>query len=380
MLRSLLLLSLLAATTAQAAYKKVISGPEDYILMLQDDGAVFAAGDCILPPYESGCEYVSKLTRIELPGPAVDVAGATATGYAVLADGSVYSWGSDNYYMLGRMPPSGKRNGRRNDVTPAKIPGLPKAVSVVATRMAAAVVTESGELWMWGVLYDDHRGASSESEVPKRIEGLPPITAFTMGSRTYPGVHHMFALAKDGSVWTWGFNALGQLGNGTTEPVPVPKKINLPPAVSIAAGGNNGVAVLADGTVRVWGANDSSTMANGQNAQGDSFPNPTPVAGITGAASVTAGLGHIIVQLKNGTLRTWGHDGWGQAGIGTHGGYQMKPATPKLTGVKASFAAQNRCFAITQDGKLWFWGPSYSKLSGLLRQNQYAPVDVTAVW
>ena len=46
--------------------------------------------------------------------------------------------------------------------------------------------------------------------------------------------------------------------------------------------------VLADGTVRVWGANDSSTMANGQNAQGDSFPNPTPVPGITGAASVTA--------------------------------------------------------------------------------------------
>jgi alpha-tubulin suppressor-like RCC1 family protein len=93
-----------------------------------------------------------------------------------------------------------------------------------------------------------------------------------------------------------------------------------------------------------------------------------------------AGLGHIIVQMKNGTLRTWGHDGWGQAGIGTHGGYQMKPATPKLTGVKASFAAQNRCFAITQDGKLWFWGPSYTKLPGLLRQNQYAPVDVTAAW
>ena len=84
--------------------------------------------------------------------------------------------------------------------------------------------------------------------------------------------------------------------------------------------------------------------------------------------------------MKNGTLRTWGHDGWGQAGIGTHGGYQMKPATLKLTGVKASFAAQNRCFAITQDGKLWFWGPSYTKLPGLLRQNQYAPVDVTAAW
>jgi alpha-tubulin suppressor-like RCC1 family protein len=121
-------------------------------------------------------------------------------------------------------------------------------------------------------------------------------------------------------------------------------------------------------------------MANGQNTQGDAFPTPTPVAGITGAASVTAGIGHIIVQMKNGTLRTWGHDGWGQAGIGTHGYYQMKPATPKLTGVKASFATQNRCFAITQDGKLWFWGPELYKLTGLVKKPQYSPVDITANW
>lgn len=378
MRRLLLGLFLAACLMPAAGFKKATSGNESFFLLLQDDGSVLGFGECYFGNLAvAECATLRKAVKIPLPAPAVDIAAAKWTSYAVLADGSVYSWGSDEDFMLGRSLPGVNRPSRKGSPEPAPVPGLPKATRIIATGDSIAVVTAEGELWMWGTLYND-RNSITRSDVPKQIVGLPPIAAFSMNNRDYPGVNHMFALGRDGSLWTWGFNALGQLGDGTTRSSPVPKRINIPPVVSVAAGGNNGVAVLADGAVRVWGGNDSSTMANGQNVQGSTNPSPVPVAGVAGAASVSAGLGQIIVLLKNGTMRTWGHDGWGQAGVGTSGGYQMRPAAPKLTDVTAAFATRNRCFAITAGGKLWFWGVGDYKLPAPMRADQSRPVDITA--
>jgi alpha-tubulin suppressor-like RCC1 family protein len=371
---------LFLAVSADAGFKKAVAGGEQFFLLLRDDGAVLGFGDCFYGNLGvADCRTLTKPTTIPLPAPAVDIAAAKWTSYAVLADGSVVSWGSDEEGMLGRQQSGVKRPSREGSPAAGKVAGIEKAAQIVATGDTVAVVTENGELWMWGTLFNA-RGPSTRSDVPKRIGGLPPLASFSMNCRDYAGVNHMFAVGRDGSLWTWGYNSLGQLGDGTTQSSPAPRKVDIPPVVSAAAGGNNGVAVLADGTVRVWGGNDSSTMGNGQNVQFSENPTPVPLAGVTGAASVSAGYGHIIVLLKNGTMRTWGHDGWGQAGIGTAGGYQMRPGAPKLTGVTAVFASRNRCFALTTGGRLWFWGPGYYRLPGVMKVNQKIPVDITALW
>ncbi len=73
------------------------------------------------------------------------------------------------------------------------------------------------------------------------------------------------SLARDGSVWAWDSQSHGQLGDGTVDLRTAPVRVApLPPAVSVAAGMPYAVAVLADGTVRAWGANSSSTTGNGE--------------------------------------------------------------------------------------------------------------------
>jgi len=366
--------ALLAAVSMFAGIKKVVEGT-DFFLLLQDDGVVLGFGDCSFGRLaNTQCQYEKRLIPIRLPGKAIDIATAQWTSFAVLEDGSVMSWGSDEDFILGRSF-SGKRNARDGTATPGRVEGLPGVVRIVANSDAVSVLTAEGEVWSWGLAASRPKGLFV-FQTPARVDGLPPIGSIEIASAG----KFMFAIGRDGSLWAWGANEYGQLGDGTRVNSPVPRKVPIPKVVSVGGGRNNSVAVLADGTVRAWGRNDSSTMGNGQNVQDEGTVVPTPVAGITGAASVVAGFGHIIVLLKNGTMRTWGHDGWGQAGVGRSGGYQERPAAPKLTGVTAVFAPRNKCFATTSDGRLWFWGPGNYKLMGPLREQKNVPTDITALW
>ncbi len=367
------------ATTCllEAGFQKAVAGGSQFFLLLQDDGTVLAFGE-----NESGnlgpgaARMVTRPTRVALPAKAVDIAAGRCTSFAVLEDGRVFSWGCNESGMLGR----GSENTNETSPAPAPVRGITGGVRMDANNDAAGVVDASGNLWMWGVLYNDRSGPAVKAAAPRRVEGLPEVTSFSVNNRDYAGVSHMFALGRDGSLWAWGFGEQGRLGLGNTASSPTPQRVKLPPVVSVAAGGNNGVAVLADGTVRAWGNNDSSTMGNGKNEQFSDNPLPMPVVGISGAASVSAGYGHIIVLLKNGTMRTWGHDGWGQAGVGTSGGYQMRPAAPKLSGVTAAFATRNRCFAISSGGRLWFWSLGHHKLPGVMSSDRKVPTEITALW
>jgi alpha-tubulin suppressor-like RCC1 family protein len=378
--KSLTLGVLLLSSVAQlgAGIVKVQVGGGQAVLLLDDAGGVWAFGECDRGNLAiADCQVVKRPTKVPLLRPATDIANAGASGFAVLDDGSVYSWGSDAEFNLGRYL-GGKRAGRQMSATPGPVTGLPKAQSVAATGHAVAVVTEEGELWMWGTLFGDSNN-NSPVEVPRRITGLPPLKYFAMGERGRPGAAHYYALGRDGSVWTWGFNHVGQLGDGTKTSRSTPQRLALPPVESIAAGGNAGVAVLTDGTVRAWGGNDSSMIGNGENAEGSAYPAPQLVAGVTGAVAVSAGTRQVIVRTRTGMLRTWGHDGWGQAGIGTAGGYQTKPAAPRLGKVVEAFATGNRCFAVTEDGKLWFWGAGHYQWPAPINKDQHVPIDVTGL-
>ncbi|MBI4893455.1 MAG: hypothetical protein HY821_22735 [Acidobacteria bacterium] len=366
-----LLAFLVLALPLSAAYKKVAGGYAHF-LVLRDDGAVFGFGEASRGEIAvEGRELVRTPLRIPLPAPAKDIAAAFHSSYALLEDGTVWSWGADENGMLGRAGPVEPGKRRRPQPIPAAIPGLSQVVAIYGNGYSAAALTAAGEVWSWGWLFHNET-----TFAPERVDGLPPIATLSIGPGRNPGRFHTLAVGRDGSLWAWGNNSSGELGNGTLTPSPKPVRVSLPPVVSAAAGGNNSVAILADGTVRAWGNNDSSTMGNGKNVQGETASTPTPVPGVAGAVSVAAGNGHIFALLKNGTLRAWGHDGWGQCGLGNAGDYQMSPATTKLTAVKAVFAVGNRSFAITQDGRLWFFGPGFSQLPGIMSGNVHAPAEL----
>ena len=365
MITRFLLLSLLTLPLL-AGYRKAAAGGK-FLLLLSDDGAVWGIGGCTNGELaQDNCTYAAKPVRIPLPGPAREVGALEYTGFAVLENGELYSWGSNANGALGRAAddPDGRLRTVRS--APAPVPGLPPVQQLETRHKSIAAVTADGALYAWGWQFNQET-----VKAPVRVAGLPAI-----GPCTKPGRIHKLALAADGAIWAWGSNNRGQLGNGATTPSAVPAKLNLPAAVAIAACMECSLAVLADGTVRAWGRNDSSIAGNGENVQGQHFPTPVTVPGVTGAVAIRAGDGHVGAILKSGALRTWGHDGWGQSGSGSFGGYQPTAVTAKLTGVAELFYAPSSCYARTKDGRFWYWGFHRYRTAGALAKDKPVPTEL----
>jgi alpha-tubulin suppressor-like RCC1 family protein len=123
--------------------------------------------------------------------------------------------------------------------------------------------------------------------------------------RIAAGAYHSLAVRSDGTVWAWGYNRFGQLGDGTilnrTAPVQVP---GLSEVVAVAAGGLHSLAVRSDGTVWAWGNNS----AYGQLGDGTTTDRTAPVQvqGLSEVVTVAAGYHHSLAVRSDGT-------GWGMA-------------------------------------------------------------------
>ena len=219
---------------------------------------------------------------------------------------------------------------------------------------------------------------SSRAYAPVAVPGLEGITQIAVGLR------HNLALRRDGHVLAWGANGAGELGNGTRATGWTPAEVTgLDRVVAIAAGfgAAHGVsgAVRDDGTVWMWGSNESAMMGNGQGATAPDDPGgrnllPAQVKGIAGAKALSIGAGHVAALLGDGTLRMWGHNGYGEIGNGTSGVYEPKPVkVTALTGVAAVYLGSMRSYAVRADGTFWCWGFGNYRLKGVLSKNLHVP-------
>ncbi|MDX8394081.1 MAG: LamG-like jellyroll fold domain-containing protein, partial [Mariprofundales bacterium] len=162
------------------------------------------------------------------------------------------------------------------------------------------------------------------------------------------GFYHTVALKSDGSLWTWGYNNFGQLGDGTTVNSLVPKQIGTGFS-SIAAGLYHTVALKSDGSLWTWGRNN-----RGQLGDGTTVNSLTPKQIGTGFSSIAAGYYHTVALKSNGSLWTWGYNLYGQLGDGT----TVNSLVPKQigTGFSSIAAGFYHTVALKSDGSLWTWG------------------------
>ena len=127
---------------------------------------------------------------------------------------------------------------------------------------------------------------------------------------------HTVAIKKDGTLWAWGHNYFGQLGNGTNRNSNTPVQIGTSAKWrSVSAGGEHTVAIKKDGTLWAWGQNDSGQLGNGTNT--DSYT-PIRIGEDTEWLSAAAGTGTHVAIKKDGTLWAWGLNQDGQLGNGTN--------------------------------------------------------------
>jgi len=142
--------------------------------------------------------------------------------------------------------------------------------------------------------------------------------SITAGATAISGGQHSHALLirTDGTVWTWGANDSGQLGDGTTadSAVPIPVAANgLSNAVAVAGGYSHSLSLAADKRVWAWGEGDLAQLGNGQWTNSSQ---PLLVTGLTNVTAVSAGGWHSLV-ISNGFVWTWGSNPDGELGNGT---------------------------------------------------------------
>ncbi|HYM46256.1 MAG TPA: IPT/TIG domain-containing protein, partial [Solirubrobacteraceae bacterium] len=115
----------------------------------------------------------------------------------------------------------------------------------------------------------------------------------------------------------WGYNASGQLGNGTTTMSPAPVAVNgLTGVIAVSAGAEHSLALLGNGTVMAWGSNRVGQLGNG--TSGGKGNVPAPVGELSGVTAISAGSAHSLALLGGGAIVAWGYNADGQLGDGLY--------------------------------------------------------------
>ncbi len=269
---------------------------------------------------------------------------AAGNGYnlALKSDGSLWAWGRNDVGQLG--------DGTSvNRAAPVKIGS---GYSAIATGYSywnpghSLGLKQDGSLWAWGQnsygqLGD---GTTTNRSTPVRIDGA--FTAVTGGTS------HSLGIKQDGSLWAWGGNGSGQLGDGTTNSRSSPVFVGQG-YVAVSASGDHSLALKSDGTLWSWGANSSGQVGNGTTTD-----QRTPVQIGSGYAAVSTGNSTSLAVKADGTLWSWGSNDVGGLGDGT----TLSRSTPGQigTGFSTVSAGDWHSMALKLDGTLWGWGYNYA--------------------
>jgi alpha-tubulin suppressor-like RCC1 family protein len=185
------------------------------------------------------------------------------------------------------------------------------------------------------------------------------------------------ALKHDGTVWSWGGNIRGQLGDGTSDDSTTPRQVGLTQVVSIASGYSHTIALKSDGTVWAWGDNVDGQLGDGTNLERNA---PVQVTGLTGVVAIDAGYAHNLALKDDGTVWTWGRNNWGQLGHGNTPGSNTPIQVDNLTGVKTIAAGYDFSVAVKDDGTIWGWGNNIStQIGNAASASQLTPVQINGI-
>jgi alpha-tubulin suppressor-like RCC1 family protein len=311
-----------------------------------------------------------------------DLAAGNAHTLALKNDGTVWTWGNNSNGQLG----NGTNGPGTDSNIPVQVPGLSGMTAVAAGNNFSVALKNDGTVWTWGYngfgqLGNGTNGAGTDSNIPVQVSetsGLSNVIGIAAG------YDHTIALMNSGGgiVWTWGHNFNGQLGNGTQTDSNVPVQVvgGLNNIMAIAAGNAFTVAlqnVRFDSQVYAWGSNNSGQLGDGNIK--DTW-GPVYVSGLssTGAIGIAAGYDHAVAMKTDGTVWAWGGNSNGQLGNGTTNGSVTPVQVTEMSGAEAVAAGEKDTVTLRIDGTVWAWGYNFY---GQLGNNSTAdsPIPVQAL-
>ncbi|WP_353050505.1 T9SS type A sorting domain-containing protein [Chryseobacterium sp. ISL-6] len=236
---------------------------------------------------------------------------------------------------------------------------------------------KDGTLWSWG---DNSDGALGDGTTTNRNTPTQVGTAADW-VKIVAGVSYSAGIKADGTLWTWGWNYDGQLGDGTKTNRNTPTQVGTATDwVHMATGASHMVALKSDGTLWAWGNNKYGQLGDGTTVNKTL---PIQIGTATDWLSVTSGGNHTLAIKTDGTLWTWGDNSKGQLGNGTLTG----STSPIQIGIATDWAAIDggriHSIGLKTDGTLWTWGDNgYGQLGDgtTISKNTPTQVGATADW
>lgn len=233
-----------------------------------------------------------------------------------------------------------------------------------------------GTLWCWGMNNYGQigDGGTADKKAPAQVQALGTAVA-----ELATGGYHTCARKGDGSAWCWGLNDFGQLGDGTSVKKTAPAAVkDLGAVANLTAGTMHSCARKADGTAWCWGLNDAGQIGDGTLVN---KPTPVQVKALGTVAQLAAGGAHTCARKTDATLWCWGNNDHGQIGPG---GGSLSSGPVELTALGTETAevtagAAHTCVRKT-NGTVWCWGDNaFGQLGDGSSTASAAPVPVTAL-
>lgn len=219
-------------------------------------------------------------------------------------------------------------------------------------------------------------GSNTDSNIPVSTSGLISIVSVSGGGDQLEA--HSLALKADGTVWAWGSNLYGGLGNGSINNTNTPvQTLLLNDIISIAAGGWHSVALKNDGTVWTWGWNTDGQLGDGSTTDRSIA---AVVNGLQGITHIASGTYHVLALKNDGTVWAWGDNVSGQLGNSTTVDALSPIQVQGLSNIVAIAAGRFFSLAIKNDGSVWTWGENlYGQLGNGTTLDSPIPVQVNGV-
>jgi len=320
------------------------------------DGSIYSWGDntngqlgfdTVLPFRETPA-LVTTISGVK------NIAAGNQFSVALLNDSTVRAWGNNDRGQLG----NGSTAASYDPVQVVTASGALSGITAVAAGDDFAIALKSdGTVWAWG--HNDlgqlGNGSLTDSPFAVQVSGLGAgVTAISAG------YNHSLVIDTDSAIWAWGSNSNGQIGTGadptSTAYYNTAAKIGIGEVISIAAGNRFSIAVRKerlDSIVYSWGINYSGQLALGNTTQ---YNNPQKIGNLTGTMTVAAGFDHALAVKTDGSVWAWGSNDRGQLGSAA-GAPSLSPVIVSgISRVLAVSAGVKDSIALALDNNVWAWG------------------------
>jgi alpha-tubulin suppressor-like RCC1 family protein len=274
------------------------------------------------------------------------VAGGENHIAAIKTDGTLWTWGRNDFGNLGD-------NSITHRSSPVQtVSGGTNWKQVAGGSTHTAAIKTDGTLWTWG---GNFYGQLGDNSITNRSSPVQTVSGGTNWKQVASGGVHTAAIKTDGTLWTWGRNDLGALGdNSITHRSSPVQTVSGGTNWKQVSGGNHTVAIKTDGTLWTWGFNFAGVL--GDNSITHRSSPVQTVSGGTNWKQVSGGNLHTAAIKTDGTLWTWGYNSYGQLGDNSSTSRSSPVQTVSGGTNWKQVSGGNHTVAIKTDGTLWTWG------------------------